>query len=414
MAIFRLSILVVLIGLATTAYAKGGYIYEYAGDVQVAVAGGLSREAADRLLLDDNTTVTTGNGSRAVLKFEDGQIVVLKPNTSFLINKYSFNPSREENNTISFSLLKGGIRSITGEIGARNKQAFKLSTPNATCRIRGTDFMLQTEGDALYGQVTSGALTLQNDSGIGLFTAGQSMLVASRTAKPVASTVPPLTFIPLQLISAPPATPAPVPALAVQMPMPTAKDLSAMAAHVVGATPSDIALAMIQDGYSPVTVTAGIVEFDPRAAASVTAATIAAAPTRSVEIVTIAVTAAPNKAAAIATAAAKALPAQAVAITMAAVRAAPASASEISSAVITAVPDHAAEIVDAVGSTIPNQQAESAPAVGKSPVPPASQETQTPPESVVEPVAIPAVEPPPSPEVAPAPAGNEVAAPSWN
>jgi hypothetical protein len=332
--------------------------------------------------LGDNTAVTTGNASRAVLKFEDGQVVVLKPNTSFLINKYSFNPSHEESSIISFSLLKGGVRSITGLIGEHNKQAFKLATPTAICRIRGTDFMLQTEGESMYGQVNSGAVTLQSDSSLGLFRAGQSMLVAARYAKPEVTSAPPLTFIQLQVISAPPATSAPVPTLVVKMPAPSAKDLSAIANHVAGARPVDIATAMIQVGYDPVVVTAGIIDFDPRAAAAVTTAVLTFAPMQALEITTAAVTAAPSRAAAIATAAVKAVPAQAVAITLAAVKAAPASASEISSAVITVVPDHAAEIVDAVGATLPNQPSEPAPNVPQSKLPsPLPQESQLPAET---------------------------------
>ncbi len=384
---YRLSILAVLLGMASSAWAKGGYIYEYAGDVKVVVAGGAPRQASDSLALDDNTTVTTGNASRAVLKFEDGQVVVLKPNTTFLIKKYNFDFVREEKSTISFSLLKGGLRAITGMIGSHNKQAFKLSTPTATCGIRGTDFMLQTEGESMYGQVTSGAMTLKTEKSTGLFSAGQSSYVASRTAKPEAAKVAPLTFIQLQVIAAPQPSPAPVPAPGTKILAPNANEISTIARgiNVPGVKPDDMATAMIQVGNSPTVVTSGVVKFAPKEAASITRAVIASAPaqaaaitsaavksapTQAAAITSAAVTsvpslaaaitnaavmAAPDRAAAITTAAVTASPNQASAITTAAVTAAPSRAAAITSAAITVVPDQAATIVNAVGSAMPSK-----------------------------------------------------------
>lgn len=366
-----------LLSTASSAWAKGGYIYEHAGDVKVAVAGSTPRAATDSLPLDDNTIVTTGDRSRAILKFEDGQLVILRSNTSFKINKYDFDVDRAEKSHIFFSLLKGGLRAVTGLIGDRNKSAFKMSTPGATIGIRGTDFMLQLEGEAMYGQVTNGAVAMQTTTGLGLFSAGQSSFMPSPSAAPVVASVPPLTFIQLQVIAAPPPTPAPAPQPGTITPPPTAQALSAIAMgiNVPGVNPADMATAMIQVGNNPAVVTVGVINFAPQAAASITTAAVMAVPQDAAAITTAAVTTAPAQAAAITSAAVTAAPAQAAAITVAAVTAAPAQSAAIATAAVTAAPDQAVVIINAVGSALPSQAgpATNAPAPAPAPVLPAPQ-----------------------------------------
>lgn len=349
----KLSVLMILLGATSSAWARGGYIYEYAGDVKVAVAGGVPRVATDSMPLDDNTIVTTGDRSRAVLKFEDGQLIVLRSNTSFRINKYYYNAERVENSNIFFSLLKGGLRAVTGLIGERNKQAFKLSTPNATVGIRGTDFMLelQSEIESMLGQVTQGSVIMQTATSARQFEAGQTALVTSPSATPVLTSVPQTAFLQTQSTPIPSNNAAPIPAAGTTPPPPTAEALSAIAKSIStkfpGVMPADLALAMIQVGIKPSVVTTGIISFAPQAAVSVTTVAVLAVPQDAAEITTAAVTAAPD---------------QAVAITMAAVIAAPTQATEITTAAVTAAPDQAAAIINAVQQALPSQSGPAAPA----------------------------------------------------
>lgn len=359
----------ILLGATSSAWAKGGYIYEYAGDVKVAVAGGVPRVATNSMPLDDNTIVTTGDRSRAVLKFEDGQLIVLRSNTSFRINQYHYNAERVENSNIFFSLLKGGMRAVTGLIGERNKQAFKLSTPNATIGIRGTDFMLelQAEIESMLGQVTQGSVIMQTATSTGQFNAGQTAFVASPSATPVPTSVAQTAFLQTQTTPIPSNNPAPVPAAGTVPPPPTAQALSAIAQAIStkfpGVAPAQLAEAMIQVGIQPSVVTVGIISFAPQAAVSITTAAVnAAAPNQAAEITTAAVTTAPDQAAAITTAAVTAAPTQAVAITTAAVTAAPTQATEITTAATTAAPGQAAAIINAVQQALPSQSGPAVPA----------------------------------------------------
>ena len=215
--IFYIAKALVLIWIAATpvsAWAGRGYIFDAVGSVSVAIGKGTPRPAVTNDAVTSGTVIRTGDDSRAVLKFEDGQVVSLQANSTFQVREYVYNPEHAEKNSIVFSMFKGGMHFITGLIGQRNPKAFRLATPNATIGIRGTEFFAVLTNDGLYNQVLSGSISVTNAAGTSLFTAGNSALTASSAAIPVS--VPPVavpaeTFSQIAAIPVPPAVPAPVP-----------------------------------------------------------------------------------------------------------------------------------------------------------------------------------------------------------
>lgn len=196
------------------AAAPQGYIHEVRGDVRIAVGSAQPVTAEKNRGLVNNATITTGPNSNAVLKFIDGTVIALNENTSFQIQKYEYNAQSPSTMSMLFSMLRGGLRAITGAVSAKNRDAFRLATPTATIGIRGTEFMAQLV-NPLYVQVTSGAVSLSNAAGVATFAAGQSATVASSTTLATSITaVPPGTFGTLPGMPVPPAIPAPVPAAA--------------------------------------------------------------------------------------------------------------------------------------------------------------------------------------------------------
>lgn len=208
---------IVLAWMATAsagAWAAGGYLYDAAGSVTVAIGKGDPRPAVKNNAVDSGTVIRTGDKSSAVLKFADGQVVSMQANSTFQVRSYTYEPKKAEGSNIVFSMLKGGMRFITGEIGQRNKKAFKLVTPHATIGIRGTEFMLVMAQKGTYSQVMSGSISMTNGGGTAVIAAGQTALTSSATALTTtvtASSVPAGTFGQLAAIPVPPATPAPVP-----------------------------------------------------------------------------------------------------------------------------------------------------------------------------------------------------------
>jgi hypothetical protein len=171
-----------------------GEIYNAAGVVEAAVG---DTEAARRtqkksvrkgVPLANKSFIFTSANSRAVLKFKDGQVVSLMPNSTFQIKNYRYNPTDPNKSNIALSILKGGMRAITGLIGHNRPAAFKLDARGTTIGIRGTDFMVTME-DSVYSHVATGAINLDNSAGTALLGAGETAVIHANNALPMQVTV---------------------------------------------------------------------------------------------------------------------------------------------------------------------------------------------------------------------------------
>lgn len=251
---------IVLAWMATAsvgAWAAGGYLHDAVGSVSVAIGRDAPRPAVMNDALDSGTVIRTGDNSSAVLKFADGQVVSMQANSTFQVREYVYEPERADESRAAFSIFKGGMRFVTGEIGQRNKQAFKLVSPNATIRVRGTDFMVVMANNAAYSQVVSGSISVANAAGTTIVEAGQTALTSSATALttmvPVTS-VPAGTFGQIAAIPVPAAAPGPIPAPAVA----TAATPAAGGAAAGGAAASTATAGGVVGGISATTIGIGV------------------------------------------------------------------------------------------------------------------------------------------------------------
>ena len=152
------------------------------GDVR---AGAAQLAVKDRVT--SGATITTGAGAQAVLRFDDGQQVVLNENTVFRITEFRYRQDEPRGDKATFDLLRGALRMITGLVGARNRDSVQLRIPQATIGIRGTDFMVVIVNPA-YTSVLNGAISVSNAGGTTVFGAGSFGSVASPAA--LAATIP--------------------------------------------------------------------------------------------------------------------------------------------------------------------------------------------------------------------------------
>jgi hypothetical protein len=153
--------------------------------------------------IEAGQTVTLGEGARAVIKFQDGQIIALQSKSIFKVNSYKYDQAAPEKGESFFSLLQGGLRAITGLIGNNNKAGWELAMPTATIGIRGTDFMVVINR-SVYVKVESGAVAATNSAGTTIFTAGQTGTIADGTTRGTvvpASSIPAGTFSELSAIN---------------------------------------------------------------------------------------------------------------------------------------------------------------------------------------------------------------------
>jgi hypothetical protein len=146
------------------------------GDVRVG-----NNPALPQQKVISGSTVSTGVGAQATLKFDDQQQVVLNENTTFRIADFRYRAAEPRADRAVFDLLRGALRFITGVVGARNPNVVQLRVPQATIGIRGTDFMVALVNPAFIN-VVSGAISATNGGGAVVFGAGSIGQVASASA----------------------------------------------------------------------------------------------------------------------------------------------------------------------------------------------------------------------------------------
>jgi hypothetical protein len=95
-------------------------------------------------ILNEGDVVTTSIRGFAVIGLKDGTKVTLRPDTSFVIEKYSDAAGQESG---LFSLNRGGIRALTGMMAKRKPRSVQFKTAAGAMEIKGTSFDARICGD---------------------------------------------------------------------------------------------------------------------------------------------------------------------------------------------------------------------------------------------------------------------------
>ncbi len=183
--IFILSLPLVL--FSTLAYAGQviGTIIEVEGVLNVKKENGAIKNLSKNSEVEEGDTLISDKTTYAKIKFVDDSEITLKPSSQLKISLFTYEVDKPEKDNSVLSLIKGGLRSITGMIGKRNKDRVKLNTPSATIGIRGTTYIAEYilpsnagEGaialsPGLYVQVLNGMVNLTNQGGSQAYSAGQ-------------------------------------------------------------------------------------------------------------------------------------------------------------------------------------------------------------------------------------------------
>jgi len=146
--------------------AETGYVHAMSGDVTITQAGKASAKAKVGDLFEQGTSFTTGADGKAVIKFADGQVIALAPNTNFVVSSYDYNAANVPSSNIVFSLVRGGMRFVTGLIGQTSPSKFAVRTPTLTAGVRGTDgtIAIGPKGETLV-TVKQGVVTITSAAG---------------------------------------------------------------------------------------------------------------------------------------------------------------------------------------------------------------------------------------------------------
>lgn len=196
MAAMAFSLLWVPVAQAATA----GQVTHLSGTLSAKKLDGSSKLLAVKSDVAEGDTLTTEAETYARVKFADGGEVVLRPGTQLKIESYAYNAAKPEGDNVLLSMLKGGLRAVTGLVGKRSREKVKFATETATIGIRGTHFgallcqndcggVPTTRGvpppNGLHVDVTNGVITMTNPAGTVQINAGQFGFVPNANTPPV-------------------------------------------------------------------------------------------------------------------------------------------------------------------------------------------------------------------------------------
>ena len=122
----------------------------------------------------------TEPGARLYILMDDGAEVHLKEDSVLKISEYVITTGYDEGSSSILDLLRGGLRKLTGSIGASALANYQVQTGLATIGIRGTEYVIKlcklddcsqtlsrNDPDAkLHAVVLQGAITLTTDKDV--------------------------------------------------------------------------------------------------------------------------------------------------------------------------------------------------------------------------------------------------------
>ena len=181
----------VIFVLAPCAQAADVTAIMTSGDVRFVNAAGQERPATRGGELRPGERVETGTTGRVQLRFSDGALVSLQPDTTFRVDEYRYSGKEDGAEKVALSLIKGAFRTVTGFIGRSNKANYTVYTTTATIGIRGTSYLASLNGSQLRVTVGIGRVALTSLGGTLEVGAGQTGFVPSANASPQIVSVQP-------------------------------------------------------------------------------------------------------------------------------------------------------------------------------------------------------------------------------
>ena len=174
-------------GASSTAdiLTPAGKIDLVTGEVRIVRSGSAPRRVAVGDTVNEGDLLATGKDSEVHMTMQDSGYIALRASTRFKIVQYKADGGDDDKGV--FSLLVGGMRSVTGWIGKYNQTAYQVRTPSATIGIRGTDHETRyipegsADGEAgTYDKVFAGGTTIQTSGGLADVAPNQAGFVSLR------------------------------------------------------------------------------------------------------------------------------------------------------------------------------------------------------------------------------------------
>ena len=162
-------LLVGVISQGVFAAERAGVLLKVSGEVTIAAASGEEREATSKGAVYVGDTLKTADKAQVFVMMSDKTRMIIRENSEVLIESFIY--EERETDKQSTSLLKGALRSISGEIGKRTPKNVSYKAATATIGIRGTDIDVAIIGEGqadragVYNYVRDGQTEVELASG---------------------------------------------------------------------------------------------------------------------------------------------------------------------------------------------------------------------------------------------------------
>lgn len=130
------------------------------GLVKLVAADGTSRAVDRGTAIRVGDRIETQAGGHVHLRFVDGGRLSIRPASILQVESYSHSTQQPLLGAIKFRLDEGVVRSITGKWGEAARDQFRLNTPVAAIGVKGTDFVVKSDGEKTSASVYTGAIIL--------------------------------------------------------------------------------------------------------------------------------------------------------------------------------------------------------------------------------------------------------------
>jgi hypothetical protein len=137
--LFRAVTILLVIACGPVAAADIGRVLLATGEA-VAVRDQQIVKLAYGSAVRNGDVLRTGSTSNLQVRFIDESMLAMRENSEVRIDEFRFSGKEDGSERGFFSLLKGGLRQVTGLVGRTNHKNYQMNSIVGTIGIRGTDF----------------------------------------------------------------------------------------------------------------------------------------------------------------------------------------------------------------------------------------------------------------------------------
>lgn len=144
---------------AVTAATAGQVIFA-AGGVTLQRGTDSTQSVGKNTALAQGDQIVTDATGYAYVRMADNALLVLRPNSSLVIERWKYDANEPQASQIKYFLARGVARYASGKGSQAAKDQFRFNTPMAAIGVRGTDFTVRAAAQSTYVTVAQGGVVV--------------------------------------------------------------------------------------------------------------------------------------------------------------------------------------------------------------------------------------------------------------